>query len=34
MTMFHVTPLASRYVAKYFEGKDVSPVRIYYNSGG
>lgn len=32
--MFTVTPLASHYVAHYFEGKEVSPVRIFYNSGG
>jgi hypothetical protein len=32
--MFTVTPLATEYVAKYFEGKSVSPIRIVYNAGG
>lgn len=32
--MFHVTPLATQYMAKYFEGKEISPVRIFYNAGG
>lgn len=32
--MFSVTPLASTYVAKFFEGKSVSPIRIYFNAGG
>lgn len=32
--MFTVTPLASQYVAQYFEDKEVSPVRIFYNAGG
>ena len=32
--MFKVTPLASKHVAQYFENKKVSPIRIFYNSGG
>jgi Fe-S cluster assembly iron-binding protein IscA len=32
--MFQVTPQATRHMAKYFEDKDISPVRIFYNSGG
>lgn len=32
--MLTVTPLASETVAKYFQGKRVSPIRIFYNSGG
>jgi Fe-S cluster assembly iron-binding protein IscA len=32
--MFQVTPLATRHMAKYFEDKEISPVRIFYNSGG
>ncbi len=32
--MFSVTPLASQHVANYFEGKAVSPIRIFYNAGG
>jgi hypothetical protein len=31
---FQVTPLATRHIAKYFEGKEISPVRIFYHSGG
>jgi hypothetical protein len=32
--MFSVTPLASQQVAKFFEGKPVTPIRIYFNAGG
>jgi hypothetical protein len=32
--MLQVTPLATKHVAKYFEGKEISPIRIFYNSGG
>jgi Fe-S cluster assembly iron-binding protein IscA len=32
--MFQVTPLATRQMAKYFEGREITPVRILYNSGG
>jgi hypothetical protein len=32
--MFSVTPLASQYVAKFFEGRPMSSIRIYYNAGG
>jgi hypothetical protein len=32
--MFQVTPLATQQMAKYFEDKEKSPVRIFYNSGG
>lgn len=31
---FQVTPLATRHMAKYFEDKEISPVRIFYNSSG
>jgi hypothetical protein len=32
--MFEVTPLASKYVAKFFEGRPTAPIRIYFNAGG
>jgi hypothetical protein len=32
--MFSVSPLASAHVSKFFEGKPVSPIRIYFNAGG
>lgn len=32
--MFSVTPLASEQIAKYFEDKKVSPIRIFYGAGG
>jgi hypothetical protein len=32
--MFHVTPLASKSMAEFFEGKTKSPIRIYFNAGG
>ncbi len=32
--MFSVTSLASEQIAKYFEGKKVSPIRIFYSAGG
>jgi hypothetical protein len=31
---FQVTPLATRHMAKYFEGKEITPIRIFYHSGG
>jgi hypothetical protein len=31
---FQVTPLATQHMAKYFEGKEISPVRIFYHLGG
>jgi hypothetical protein len=33
-TMLKVTPSATEQVAKFFEGKEVSPIRIYTNRGG
>lgn len=33
-TMFNVMPAATEQVAKYFEGKEVSPIRIYADRGG
>lgn len=32
--MVEVTLTASKQIAKYFEGKKVSPVRIFLNQGG
>jgi hypothetical protein len=32
--MFKVAPLASQHVAKYFENRQRSPIRIFYNAGG
>jgi len=32
--MFDVTDSAKKQIAAYFEGKDVTPVRIFLNSGG
>lgn len=32
--MFSVTPLASEYVARFFEGRTQTPIRIYFNAGG
>ena len=32
--MFSVTPLASEYVARFFEGRPKTPIRIYFNAGG
>jgi hypothetical protein len=32
--MFQVTPVATRHMAKYFEGRTISPVRIFHSSGG
>jgi hypothetical protein len=31
---FQVTPLATQHMAKYFEGKEITPIRIFYHSGG
>ncbi len=33
-TMFQVTPLATQHMARYFEGREISPVRIFYHFGG
>lgn len=32
--MIDVTPAATQQVAEYFKGKQVSPIRIFLNSGG
>lgn len=32
--MLQVTPLAKKHVAKYFEGKEISPIRIFYHACG
>jgi len=32
--MIDVTPAATEQVAEYFKGKQVSPIRIFLNSGG
>ena len=32
--MIHVTETATQAFARYFENKDVSPIRIFFNSGG
>jgi hypothetical protein len=32
--MIHVTETATQAFARYFENKDVSPIRILFNSGG
>ncbi len=32
--MVEVTPTASKQIAEYFEGKEVSPIRIFLNQGG
>lgn len=32
--MIDVTPAATQQVAEYFKGKEVSPIRIFLNSGG
>jgi len=32
--MVEVTPAATEQVAAYFEGKEVSPIRIFLNEGG
>lgn len=31
---FKVTPLATWHMAKYFEDKEISPVRIFFHSSG
>lgn len=32
--MIQVTPAATEQVAEYFKGKEVSPIRVFLNSGG
>ena len=32
--MIDVTPAATEQVAEYFKGKEVSPIRVFLNSGG
>jgi hypothetical protein len=32
--MIEVTPSATQQVAEYFKGKEVTPIRIFLNSGG
>jgi hypothetical protein len=32
--MIEVTPAATEQVAEYFKGKEVSPIRVFLNSGG
>jgi len=32
--MSEVTPAATEQVAEYFKGKEVSPIRVFLNSGG
>lgn len=32
--MIEVTPSATQQVAEYFKGKEVSPIRVFLNSGG
>jgi hypothetical protein len=32
--MVEVTEVATKQIAEYFEGKEVSPIRIFLNSGG
>lgn len=32
--MLEVTKLATEQIAKYFKGKEVSPIRIFLNAGG
>lgn len=32
--MLTLTPQASRTVARYFQGKTISPIRIFYSEGG
>ena len=31
--MIEVTPAATEQVAEYFKGKEVSPIRVFLNSG-
>jgi hypothetical protein len=32
--MLEVTKLATEQIAEYFKGKEVSPIRVFLNSGG
>lgn len=32
--MVQVTEAATKQIAEYFKGKDLSPIRIFLNSGG
>jgi len=32
--MLEVTPSATQQVAEYFKGKEVTPIRVFLNSGG
>lgn len=32
--MIEVTPSATQQVSEYFKGKEVSPIRVFLNSGG
>ena len=32
--MVEVTEVATKHIAEYFKGKEVSPIRIFLNSGG
>ena len=32
--MIEVTPAATHQVAEYFKGKEISPIRVFLNSGG
>jgi hypothetical protein len=32
--MVEVTEVATKQIAEYFKGKEVSPIRIFLNSGG
>jgi Fe-S cluster assembly iron-binding protein IscA len=32
--MVEVTPSATQKIAEYFEGKEISPIRIFLNEGG
>ena len=32
--MVEVTQAATKKIAKYFEGREISPVRIFLNNGG
>lgn len=32
--MIEITPTATAKIAEYFEGKEVSPIRIYLSEGG
>jgi hypothetical protein len=34
LRMIEVTPSATEQVAEYFKGKEVSPIRVFLNSGG